>query len=138
MEAPKIIRKSNSPWVPPLCLVIKPNEKVRPCIDYRAVNKVTKPDSFPIPNTRDCLDAFAGAKLFSTFDLISGYHQIPVAEKDIPQTAFISKYGLYEHVTMPMGMMNSGATFQRIIKIALRGLQWFIYQDDVYVFGKKF
>ena len=44
MEAQKIIRKSSSPWASPLCLVVKPNGKVRPCIDYRAVNKVTKPD----------------------------------------------------------------------------------------------
>ena len=80
-------------------------------------------------------------QLFSTFDLTSGYHQIPVAEKDIPKTTFISKYGLYEHVTMPMGMMNSGVTFQRLMEIALRGLQWFIcliYLDDVCVFGKDF
>ena len=62
-------------------------------------------------------------------------------EKDIPKTAFISKYGLYEHLTMPMGMMNSGATFQRIMETALRGLQWLIcliYLDDVCVFGKDF
>ena len=141
MEEQKIIRKSNSPWASPLCLVMKPNGKVRPCIDYRAVNKLTEPDCFPIPNTKDCLDAFAGAKLFSTFDLTAGYHQVPVMEKDIPKTAFISKYGLYEHLTMPMGMMNSGATFQRIMETALRGLQWLIcliYLDDVCVFGKDF
>ncbi|MCG8045846.1 MAG: RNase H-like domain-containing protein [Candidatus Thiodiazotropha endolucinida] len=141
MEEQKIIRKSNSPWASPLCLVLKPNGKVRPCVDYRAVNKVTKPDSYPIPNTRDCLDAFAGAKLFSVLDLRFGYFQIPVAERDIPKTAFVSKYGLYEHVTMPMGMMNSGATFQRVMERALMGLQWFIcliYLDDVCVFGKNF
>ena len=52
-------------------------------------------DNFPIPRTRDCLDAVAGAKLFSTFDVTSSYHQIPVKEEDIPKTAFITKYGLY-------------------------------------------
>ena len=62
-------------------------------------------------------------------------------EKDILKTAFISKYGQYEHLTMPMGMMNSEATFKRIIKTALRGLQWLIcliYLDDVCAFGKDF
>ena len=58
----------------------KKNGKVRPCIDYRAINKVTQTDNFPIPRTRDCLDAVAGAKLFSTFDVTSSYHQIPVRE----------------------------------------------------------
>ena len=119
MEEQKIIRKSNSPWASPLCLLIKPNGKVRPCIDNRAVNNLIKLICFPIPNTKDYLgDAFAGAKLFSTFDLMAGYHQVPVMEKDIPKTAFISKYGLYEHLTMPMGMMKSGATFQRIMETA--------------------
>ena len=51
MEEQKIIRKSNSPWASPLCLVMKPNGKVRACIDYRAVNKQTKPDCFPIQKT---------------------------------------------------------------------------------------
>ena len=115
MEVQGIIRKSNSPWASPLCLVVKPNGKVRPCIDYRAVNKVTKPDSYPIPNTRECLDAFAGAKLFSVLDLKMGYFQIPMFENDVPKTAFVSKYGLYEHLTMPMGMMSSGQCFQRVI-----------------------
>ena len=141
MDAQKIIRKSSSPWASPLCLVVKPSGKVRPCIDYRAVNKVTKPDSYPIPNTRDCLDAFAGAKLFSVLDLRMGYFQIPVLEEDIPKTAFVSKYGLYEHLTMPMGMMNSGSCFQRVMERCLAGLQWFIclvYLDDVCVFGKNF
>ena len=136
-----MIRKSNSPWASPLCLVVKPNGKVRPCIDYRAVNKVTKPDSFPIPDTRDCLDAFAGAKIFSVLDLRYGYFQIPVAEADIPRTTFVSKYGLYEHLTMPMGMMNSGTTFQRVMERTLMSLQWFtclVYLDDVCVFGKDF
>lgn len=141
MEKQGIIRKSHSCWSSPLCLVRKKNGKVRPCIDYRAVNKVTQTDNFPIPRTRDCLDAVAGAKLFSTFDVTSSYHQIPVREQDIPKTAFITKYGLYEHCTMPMGMKNSSATFQRCMEAALQGLQWLtclIYLDDVVVFASSF
>ena len=141
MERQGIIRKSHTCWSSPLCLVRKKNGKVRPCIDYRAVNKVTQTDNFPIPRTRDCLDAVAGAKLFSTFDVTSSYHQIPVREQDIPKTAFITKYGLYEHCTMPMGMKNSSATFQRCMEAALQGLQWLtclIYLDDVVVFASSF
>ena len=141
MEKQGIIRKSYSCWSSPLCLVRKKNGKVRPCIDYRAVNKVTQTDNFPIPRTRDCLDAVAGAKVFSTFDVTSSYHQIPVQEEDIPKTAFITKYGLYEHCTMPMGMKNSSATFQRCMEAALHGLQWItclIYLDDVVVFASSF
>ena len=141
MEKQGIIRKSRSPWSSPLCLVRKKDGKVRPCIDYRAVNKVTQIDNFPIPRTRDCLDAVAGAKLFSTFDVTSSYHQIPVRENDIPKTAFITKYGLYEHVTMRMGMKNSSATFQRCMEASLLGLTWescLVYLDDIVVYAKTF
>lgn len=68
---------------------MKKNGKVRPCIDYRKVNDVTKNDAFPLPRIQDCLDAVAGASIFSTFDLTSGYHQVPVKKSDVPKTAFI-------------------------------------------------
>lgn len=98
-------------------------------------------DNFPIPRTRDCLDAVAGASLFSTFDVTSSYHQVPVREIDVAKTAFITKYGLYEHCTMPMGMKNSSATFQRIMETVLHGLNWLtclIYLDDIVVFARTF
>jgi hypothetical protein len=68
-------------------------------------------DSYPIPKTRTSRDALAGAALFLTFDVTSSYHHIPVKEADIPKTAFVTKYVLFEHLTMPMGMKNSSATF---------------------------
>ena len=141
MEKQGIIRKSHSCWSSPLCLVRKKDGKVRPCIDYRAVNKVTQMDNFPIPRTRDCLDAVAGAKLFSTFDVTSSYHQIPVKEEDIPKTAFITKYGLYEHCTMPMGLKSSSATFQRCVQSIVHGLNWvscLVYLDDIIDFADTF
>ena len=141
MEKQGIILKAHSPWSSPLCLVRTKDGKVRSCIDYRAVNKVTQTDNFPIPRTRDCLDAVAGAKLFSTFDVTSSYHQIPVREEDIPKTAFITKYGLYEHVTMPMRMKNSSATFQRCMEASLLGLtrvSCIVYLDDIVVYANTF
>ena len=138
MEENGIIRKSNSPWASPLCLVRKKNGKVRPCVDYRRLNTVTKQDAFPLPRTQDLLDAVAGAKYFSTFDLTAGYHQVPMDPDDIQKTAFVTKYGLYEFLTMPFGMTCAPATFQRLMELALQGLQWnicLIYLDDVIVYG---
>lgn len=83
----------------------------------------------------------AEATLFSCFAVTSGYHQIPVKETDVPKTAFCTKYGLYEYTSMPMGLTNSPATFQRLMEIALRGLQWrtcLIYLDDIVVFCNNF
>ena len=61
-------------------------------------------DVFPLPRNQDCLDAVTGACLFSTFDLTSGYHQVPVKESDKHKTAFVTKYGLFEYQTMPFGL----------------------------------
>ena len=91
-----VIEKSTSPWSAPIVLVRKRNGKICPCVDYRQLNEVTRKDAFPLPRTQDCLDAVAGARLFSTFDLTSGYHQIPIKESDKPKTAFVTKYGLYQ------------------------------------------
>ena len=141
METQGIIRPSISPWASPIVLVRKKSGKVRPCVDYRRLNAITTKDAFPLPRVSDCLDSVAGATLFSCFDVTSGYHQIPVKESDIPKTAFCTKYGLYEYVSMPMGLTNSPATFQRLMELALSGLQWhtcLIYLDDIVVFGSNF
>ncbi len=135
------VQPSTSPWASPLVLVRKRDGTVRPCVDYRAVNAVTKKDAFPLPRTEDCLDAVAGATIFSTMDITSAYNQIPVRPEDIPKTAFVSKYGLFEYRTMAFGLTNAPATFQRLMEVALAGLQWtacLIYLDDVIVFGRDF
>lgn len=122
-------------------LVGKKDGGVRPCVDYRKLNQLVKPDGFPMPRVQDCLDAVAGSNLFSTFDLTSGYFQIPVKKEDIPKTAFACKYGQFEMTRMPFGLNNSASTFQRTMELALHGLQWvtcLIYIDDIIVFGKDF
>ena len=94
-----------------------------------------------MPRIQDCLDSVAGSKLFSTFDLTSGYFQIPLKETDIPKSAFVCKYGHFEMTRMPFGLNNAASTFQRTMELALQGLQWItclIYIDDIIVFGRSF
>ena len=141
LKAKGVIRESISPWASPIVLVAKKDGGVRPCVDYRRVNQLVKPDGFPLPRIQDCLDAVAGSSLFSTMDLTSGYFQIPVKREDIPKTAFVCKYGHFEMTRMPFGLNNAASTFQRTMELALQGLQWvtcLIYIDDVIVFGKDF
>ena len=123
LEDQGIIRPSTSHWASPILLVRKISGKVRPCVDYRRLNANVFKDAFRLPRTPECLDAVAGALLFACFDVTSGYLQIPVKESDIPKTAFCMKCGLYEYTSMPMGLTNSPATFQRLMEFALRGLQ---------------
>ena len=133
------IRPSTSPWASPIVLVRKKNGKVRPCVDYRKLNAVTKKDAFPLPRIQDCLDSVSGARFFSTLDITSAYNQVPVQDSDIPKTAFVTKYGLFEYTKMPFGLCNAPATFQRVIELALSGFQWvscLIYLDDIIVFSQ--
>ncbi|CAC5374786.1 unnamed protein product [Mytilus coruscus] len=136
-----IIQRSYSPWASPLVLVVKKSGKLRPCADFRGVNQLSKRDNFSLPRIQDCLDTLSGSTLFSTFDLTSGFHQIPVKEDDIPKTAFVTKYGLYVYKTLPMGLCNGPSTCQRLMELVLNGLQWqtcLIYLDDIIVFGSNF
>ncbi len=141
LQAQGVIRESSSPWASPILLVRKKDGSVRPVVDYRAVNKLCTVDAFPIPKIDDCLDSLGGSTLFSTVDMTSGYLQVPVKESDIQKTAFITKHGLFEFTSMPFGLSSSSATFQRVMELALKGLQWtvcLIYIDDCIVFANSF
>ena len=136
-----IIEKSNSPWCSPLIPVRKKSGGIRICVDYRALNAVTKQDSFPLPNIEDSISQFSGNCYFSTLDLISGYHQIALGDDSRELTAFSTESGLYQYRVMPMGATGSPATFQRLMNVLLSGIpteQAQAYLDDLLVGGKSF
>ena len=82
----------------------------RMCLDYWWLNAITKDTAYPIPHTQDCLDAVAEATIFLMMDITAAYHQVPVAKEDIPKTAFITKYGLYEIKIMPFSLKTAPQT----------------------------
>ena len=136
-----VIQPSISEWASAPVLVRKRDGSVRWCIDYRALNDRTVKDCFPLPIIEDCLDSLQGTTTFCTLDLASGYYQIELDEVDRKKTAFITRYGLYEHTRMGMGLCNAPATFQRAMQLVLRGLTWshvLVYLDDVVILGKDF
>ncbi|GFW07523.1 retrovirus-related Pol polyprotein from transposon opus [Trichonephila clavipes] len=88
-----IIRPSKSPWSSPLHVVPKSDSTVRPVGDYRQLNSVTEFDSYPMPYLNDFAHALHGKKIFSKIDIFKAFHQIPIAECDIPKTAVTTPWG---------------------------------------------
>lgn len=137
----KIVRPSTSSWSSPVVLVQKKGGSVRFCVDYRALNNITRKDVYPMPRIDDALDTLQGAEYFSSLDLRSGYWQIPMHEQDKEKTAFATPDGLYEFNVMPFGLCNAPATFERMIDTVLRGLKWktcLCYLDDIVIFSTTF
>lgn len=133
------IEPASSPWASNIVLVKKKDGSLRCCIDYRQLNSVTKKDAYPLPRIDDCLDAMSSATLFSTFDLRSSYHQVVVAPQDRDKTTFICPRGMYRYRTMPFGLCNAGATFQRLMDVVMSGLHLdvcLVYLDDIILFSK--
>ena len=91
------IRPSGSPWGAPVLFAPKADGSLRLCTDYRALNKGTVKNRFPLPNIEDLIDNLHGAKVFSGIDLAAGYHQIALREEDREKTAFFGHDGLYEY-----------------------------------------
>ena len=133
-----VIKPSISAWASNVVLVRKCDQTVRWCLDYRSLNDLTLKDAYPIPRIDMCIDCLATASIFSSLDLQSGYWQLEMDERDRHKTAFITKYGLFEHTKMPFGLCNAPSTFQRCMEFIFRGMQWqtiLIYLDDIIIFS---
>ena len=96
-------------------MVKKADGAWRPCGDYRQLNLQTKPDLYTCPNIADLTARLEGCTIFSKLDLHKGFHQIPVRPRDMPKTAVITPFGLWEFIRMPFGMPNAGQSFLRMM-----------------------
>ncbi|KAE8227823.1 hypothetical protein CF326_g7266 [Tilletia indica] len=130
-----VIEPSTSPISFPV-LMVRQYAKWRFCVDYRQLNAHTIPDAYPLPTTDSIFNSLAGKKIYSSLDAIRGYHQLPVREQDRWKTAFTCHRGLFQYKTVPFGLRNAPAVFQRLMDSLLGELRWrvaVVYIDDVVV-----
>ena len=133
------IRPSTSPFGSPVLFVKKPDGSLRLCVDYRALNRITTKNRYPLPLASEIMDRIKGATRFTRLDIRDAFNRLRIAEGDEWKTAFRTRYGHFEYLVMPFGLCNAPASFQSYINDALREyLDDFCiaYMDDVLVYSK--
>src|ERR1700677_4218564 len=135
-----IIVPSKSPWASPISIVPKKDGR-RVVIDYRALNTVTKKDSFPIPNSEDLQNMLEGAQYYTTLDLWAGYNQIGMTPEAQERSAFVTAFGHYEFTRMSFGLCNAPASFQKAMNeifFDMIGHGVIVYIDNINVYAETF
>ena len=135
--ATKVICTSHSSWAAPIIVV--PNGDGGKClvIDYRALNKVTRKFTWPMPKVEDIFSKLNGATCFTTLDLCTGYHHIPMDKSSIPKMAFNLPFGKFEYVKVLFKLAQAPAYFQELMTGILKDFPFAIaYLDDIIIFSK--
>ena len=135
--AAKVICNSRSSWSAPIIVVPKGDGGKHLVIDYRALNKVTRRFTWPVPKVEDIFSKLDGANYFTTLDLWPGYHHILLDKPSIPKTAFNSPFRKYEYLKVPFGLGQAPAYFLELMTGILKDFNFTIaYLDDIIIFSK--
>ena len=136
--AAKVMWSSHSSWSAPI--IVFPKGYRGKCLvtDYRALNKVTRKFTWPMPKVEDIFSKLNGATYFTTLDLCVGYYHIPLDKSSIPKTAFNSPFRKYEYVKVPFRLAQAPTYFQELMTGILKDFPFTIaYLDDIIIFSAK-
>lgn len=134
-----IIRPSSSPVGTGFLFGDKKDKTLRPCIDYRGLNKITIKNKYPLLLLSSAFELFQGATLFSKLDLRNAYHLVRIRKGDEWKTVFNTHPGHFEYLVMPFGLTNAPAVFQALVNDVLRDFInrcAFVYLHDILIFSK--
>ena len=134
------VEPSSSPYGAPILFVGKKDGGLRMCIDYRALNKLTIKNRYPLPRIDDLFDQLRGAQFFTSIDLAQGYHQIRISPEDAPKTAFRTPTGHFQFKVLCFGLTNAPATFQQVMNEIFKhqvGKFVLVYLDDILIFSRS-
>ncbi|KAL0153760.1 hypothetical protein M9458_050876 [Cirrhinus mrigala] len=135
------IRPSTSPAGAGFFFAEKKDGGLRPCIDYRGLNRITIKNRYPLPLMTTAFEILQGATIFSKLDLRNAYHLVRIREGDEWKTAFNTPTGHFEYRVMPFGLVNAPAVFQAFINDVLRDTLnkfVFVYFDDILIFSSSY
>jgi hypothetical protein len=134
------IHLSSPPWGAPGIFIPRKDGTQQMFVYYRALNEVTVKNKYPLPRIDDLFDQLRGACVFSKIILRSGYHQLKVRGCDIPKTAFVTRYGLYEFTVMSFGLTNAPAYFMYMMNnVFMEYMDKFVvvFIDDILVYSRS-
>ena len=138
LEESKIIERVEfADWAAPIVPVIKPDNSVRICRDYKVmVNRVAKLDTYPLPRIDDLFASLAGGKKFTKLDLAHAYQQILLDDESKKFVVINTHKGLYCYNQLPFGIASAPAIFQRTMEGILQGIDHVtVYLDDILITG---
>ncbi|GFU93959.1 retrovirus-related Pol polyprotein from transposon 17.6 [Trichonephila clavipes] len=135
-----LIEPSEAKIAHPIVCVAKKDSSIRMCVDFRALNAVTKVPVFPMKDMQELIFTAGSAHWLTSIDLLKGYWQIKMDEISKPLTAFTTHNAVYQWKTMPFGLAGASGTFQREMNRILKSHSEYAqaYMDDVVIFSKTF
>jgi hypothetical protein len=140
LDAQIIIHLRFSEWVANLVPMRKKNGKIRLCVDFINLNRISKKDNYPLPKMEHILQRVTSFSRMSMVDGFSRNNQISVFPEDREKTTFTNPWGTFIYAKIPFGLMNAGTTFQRAMDIAFIGEKEkfvVIYLDDITIFSRS-